>query len=189
MIVDEALRQASVVGLDGLSLGDLASSLSLSKSGLFAHFKSKENLQIEVLQRATEKFVEVVLLPAFKAPRGEPRVRSIFERWMFWWQTIGLPGGCIFVSAAAELDDKPGPVKDALVKSQRDLHDTLTQAARIAVGEGHFKKNLDCEQFAFEMYALMLGCNLYDRLLGDKRAVKRTHTAFDALVASARAFT
>jgi AcrR family transcriptional regulator len=186
VIVDEALRQASVMGLRGLSLGDLAAALSLSKSGLFAHFKSKENLQVEVIQRAKERFIEVVMMPAIREPRGEPRVRAMFERWLKWGLGNELPGGCIFISAASELDDQPGPVRDALVQTQRDWLGALAHAVRISIEEGHFRKDLDPEQFAFEMYALMLGCHHHSRLLKDARSIKRTRVALETLLSTAR---
>ncbi len=186
VIVEEAIRQASVMGLGGLSLGDLAASLSLSKSGLFAHFRSKENLQVEVINRAAARFVEFVLVPAIREPRGEPRVRTLFERWLKWDTGNELPGGCIFISAASELDDQPGPVRDALVQTQKDWLGALAHAVRIAIEEGHFRKDLDPEQFAFEMYGLMLGCHHHARLLKDSRTFKRTRIAFEALLSAAR---
>lgn len=185
-IVDEAMRVASIDGLEGLSLGALASSLHLSKSGLFAHFGSKERLQIEVLHAASARFVETVVMPALKAPRGEPRVRALFEGWVKWGQSPVLPGGCIFISSAMELDDRPGPVRDALLKSQQDWLDTLAQAARIAVEEGHFRRGLDLGQFTFELYALMLGFHHHVRLLRDACSEKRTRTAFARLLGEAR---
>jgi AcrR family transcriptional regulator len=187
-IVDQALRMASISGLEALSIGDLAGALNLSKSGLFAHFRSKENLQLEVIRAAAERFVQLVMVPAFRQPRGEPRVRALFEGWLHWAleSRSELPGGCIFIGAAAELDDQPGPVRDALVKAQRDWLDTLAHAAHLAVEEGHFRKNLDTQQFAFELYALMLGGHHYARLLRDPRAVRRTRAAYNNLVATAR---
>ncbi len=184
-IIEEAVRMASTVGLEGLSLGDLANALDLSKSGLFAHFGSKEKLQIEVIRAAADRFTQTVVVPAIRAPRGEPRIRALFENWLKWGLS-GDPGGCIFVSAAAELDDRPGPVREALVKTQRDWLDTLAQAARIAVAEGHFRKNLDPDQLAFEVHALMLGCHHHARLLQDARSLKRTRTAFETLLSTAR---
>ncbi|HEV8325140.1 MAG TPA: TetR/AcrR family transcriptional regulator [Myxococcota bacterium] len=185
-IVDEAMRIASTMGLGGISIGELAASLGLSKSGLFAHFGSKETLQIDVIHAAAERFVQKVVVPALRAPRGEPRVRALFEGWLRWGLSNELPGGCIFVSAAAELDDRPGPVRDALVKTQRDWLDALAQAARLAVEEGHFRKGLDVEQFAFEEYALMLGGHHHSRLLKDARSIKRTRAAFETLLSTVR---
>ena len=117
-ILERAVRLASQVGLEGLTIGRLAGALDLSKSGLFAHFASKETLQVQTLERAAERFVEVVLRPALAEPRGEPRLRALFERWLRWPQEVSQPGGCIFVQAAVELDDRPGPARDRLVALQ-----------------------------------------------------------------------
>ncbi|WP_164001184.1 TetR/AcrR family transcriptional regulator [Pyxidicoccus caerfyrddinensis] len=185
-ILETAIRLASRVGLHGLSIGGLAEELSLSKSGLFAHFKSKTELQVQVLQTATELFTERVVRPALTRPRGEPRVRALFEGWLTWDRDKILEGGCIFVAAAAELDDAEGPARDTLVQSQRDWLDCLAQAARIAVAEGHFRKDVDVEQFAHDEYAAMLGFHHSRRLMRDPRAEDRARRAFDALLAAAR---
>ena len=186
-IIESALRTASVEGLEGISLGRLASDVGMSKSGLFAHFQSKEELQLEVLDAAARKFEEIVIRSALAIPRGEPRVRSLFEHWLTWERNESLPGGCVFMHAAAELDDRPGPPRDALVSWQRRWLDFLAQAARIAVGEGHFRADLDVELFAFQQLGLVLGYFHSRRLLDDPHAEERARRAFDALVASARA--
>src|SRR5690242_1048156 len=118
-IVETALRAASVDGLEGITLGKVAADVGMSKSGLFAHFDSKEALQIDVLAAAAKKFTDVVVAPALAAPRGELRLRALFEHWLEWEQHESLPGGCVFMHAAAELDDRPGPARDALVGQQR----------------------------------------------------------------------
>jgi AcrR family transcriptional regulator len=186
-IVRAAMKHASTLGLEGLSIGALAGELSLSKSGLFAHFGSKENLQIDVLEGAIELFDETVVRPAIAKPRGEPRVRALLESWLAWARGRQLPGGCLFVTAAVEFDDRPGKVRDVLEQSQRDWIRTLARAAELAVAEGHFRAALDCEQFAYELYSLMLGGHHYGRLLKDPAAVDRTFRAFESLVAAARA--
>ncbi|HVU00967.1 MAG TPA: TetR/AcrR family transcriptional regulator [Polyangiaceae bacterium] len=183
-IVDRALELASVSGIEGLTIGTLASSLSLSKSGLFAHFDSREELQVAVLERAADRFRELVVLPALRAPRGEPRVRALFEKWLDWGKSSFLPGGCVFVSAAAELDDRPGRARDVLVQAQRDFISVLSQAARVAVEEGHFRADADPDQFAFELYALVLGFHHHSRLLREARSGRRVRAAFDRLVKS-----
>lgn len=185
-ILDGALALASTQGIEGVTIGDLASALDLSKSGLFAHFRSKEALQIAVLQAAAERFTRVIIVPALKARRGEPRVRALFERWLTWGNSAEMPGGCIFITAAAELDDRPGPVRDVLVQGQKDLLGTVAQAARIAVEEGHFGAELDVEQFAFELYAILLSFNHATHLMRDPRAKERAQRAFEHLIASAR---
>lgn len=185
-ILERAVGLASAVGLEGLTIGRLADELTLSKSGLFAHFGSKEALQVQVLERAAERFIDVVVRPALRAPRGEPRVRALFEKWSTWPEAVPQAGGCIFVAASAELDDRPGPARDLLVKLQKDWLDTLAGAVRIAVAEGHFKRAVDPDQFAFEMYAIMLMGHQASRLLRDRKAGERTRRAFDALLAAAR---
>lgn len=186
-ILDGAVRLASELGLEGLSIGRLAEELDLSKSGLFAHFASKEELQVRTLERAAERFTEVVVRPGLAAPAGEPRVRALFERWLEWPRRVRQPGGCIFVAAAAELDDRPGAARARLVELQREWFATLAAAARRAQEVGHFRRELDPEQFAFEVYAIALAWHHNARLLRDPRAVERARAAFDRLVADARA--
>jgi AcrR family transcriptional regulator len=186
-ILDRALRLASRDGLEGLSIGVLAGDLGLSKSGLFAHFGSKEDLQLAVLQEAATRFEDTVMRPAFRAPRGEPRIRRLFENWVGWIGDPASPGGCVFLAAAAELDDREGRPRDFLAGSQKQLVAALARSARMAVEEGHFAARLDAEQFAFELYALLLGCSHWKRLLRDPRAETRARAAFERLVDSARA--
>ncbi len=185
-IVDHAITLASTHGIGGVTIGALADALDLSKSGLFAHFRSKEALQIAVLEAAAERFTQFVVVPALKAHRGEPRVRALFERWLLWGDQDVLPGGCVFFAATGELDDRPGPVRDVLVQAQRDLLGTLAHAARIAVEEGHFRPDLDLEQFAFELDAIVLGYHHCSRLMRNPAARDRARAAFERLVASAR---
>lgn len=186
-ILDRALATASKVGLEALSIGELAKEAGLSKSGLFAHFASKEDLQIEVVGKAVSKFVELVIAPALKKPRGEKRVRALFENWFDWSKASELPGGCLFIAASSEFDDQPGPLRDLLLDSQKDWLGVLAQAARVAVEEGHFKSDLDAEQFAWQLDAFILGYHHSARLLRSKDAEKRAHRAFESLVRSSRA--
>jgi AcrR family transcriptional regulator len=185
-ILVHALRLATKVGFEGLTIGRLAEELGLSKSGLFAHFKSKERLQVEVLQFASRRFVDEVIKPAFIAPRGERRVRALFERWVAWEASPSLPGGCPFVTAAVELDDRPGPARDFLLRSQRDWLETIANTARTAVQEGEFAADLDCEQFAHESNGIMLAYQQSSRLLRDPKARARADASLDALVARSR---
>jgi AcrR family transcriptional regulator len=184
-ILDRAFRLASRDGLKGLTLGPLASELGLSKSGLFAHFRSKEDLQIEVLQQASARFADAVVRPAIRAPRGLPRVKRLFENWLQWLNDPGMPGGCIFVAAGAELDDQEGKPREFLVSTQKQLSDTIAKAARLAIQEGHFRSDLDCEQFAFEAYGIALGYHHYKRLLRESRPEARARAAYERLIASA----
>jgi len=185
-IVQRGLELASRLGIEGLSLGELASSLEVSKSGLFAHFRSKEALQIAVLELAAERFRQSVVVPALRKPRGEPRIVELFERWVAWGDACSLDGGCIFVAASAELDDRPGPTRDSLVQIQRDLHATIAQAVRIAIDEHQFRSDVDPEQFAFDLYAIVLGYAHATRLMGDSTASRRVRTAFERLIESSR---
>lgn len=187
LILDEAMAQASRWGLESLSIGGLAKSVDMSKSGVFAHFDSKEDLQLSVLELAGRRFVECVITPALQAHRGEPRVRALFERWMQWEETKYQPGGCIFIATANELDNRPGPLRDRLVATQRDWLEALATAAGIAVAEGHFREDLDTEQFAYDLYSIILAYHHFHRLLQDPQAEERALKAFDELLAMSRA--
>ena len=182
-MLDQAVGVARRVGLSGLTIGTLAEQAQLSKSGLFAHFRSKEALQLSVLEHARTGFETAVIRPAVRAPRGEPRVRELFDRWL-WWDS--LPGGCPFIAAATEFDDQPGPVRDRLVRDQRDLFDTITTVFRTGVSEGQFRPDADPDQFAQDFYGVILACHHAIRLLGDERAEDRARRALDALLADAR---
>lgn len=184
-ILDEATDIASIVGLQGLTIGTLAAKTELSKSGLFAHFQSKEALQLEVLRHARNRFVDLVIRPALAAPRGEPRVRELFEHWLGWCRGDVLDGGCVFTAAAAEFDDQPGPVRDFLASDEMDLADTVAQVFRTAITEGHFRADADPEQFAQDLHGVLLAYIHVARLLDDPMAEQRARRAFEALVTAA----
>jgi AcrR family transcriptional regulator len=186
-ILLHALKLATKVGFEGLTIGRLADDLKLSKSGLFAHFGSKENLQVKVLELASRRFVDEVIKPALTAPRGVRRVRALFERWLAWETSPGLPGGCPFNAAATELDDRPGPAHDYVVRAQRDWLETVANTARTAIQEGDFDAGVDCEQFAYELQSIMLGYAHAARLMKDPKARARTERAFEALLHAAAA--
>jgi AcrR family transcriptional regulator len=186
-IVDSALRLASRDGFEGLTLGTLSTELGLSKSGLFAHFGSKDELQLQVLQAAVDRFTETVIRPALSQPRGEPRIRAFFEHWLDWTNDPGMPGGCILVTAAVEFDDRPGPQRDVLAAAHQQRVGFMAKAARLAVEAGHFRPGLDLEQFAFDMDCLALGYHHANRLLRDPKAGERVRHAFERLLAAARA--
>lgn len=185
-ILDHATTLATTIGLDGLSIGQLAADLGLSKSGLFAHFQSKEALQAAVVETAAARFTDHVVRPGLKAPRGEPRVRALMDRWLA-WGIHESPGGCFFVAAAAEMDDRPGPVRDRVVQSQRDWVELLAGAVRAAVSEGHFRPDTDPDQLAFELYGAMLSYHHRARLLQEPDAERRSRAAVERLIAAARA--
>ena len=186
-ILGEALAVASTFGLAGLTIGTLAKSVGMSKSGLFAHFRSKEQLQLEVLREAGLRFRDDVIKPAIGKARGEPRVRELFVRWLRWAEAPFLPGGCPFVAAAVELDDREGPARDFLVRSQADWLSSLSRTATIAVEEGHFHADLDSNQFAFEFHSLMLGFHFHHRLMRQRGARQLVQASFERLLAQAKA--
>jgi AcrR family transcriptional regulator len=182
-ILDQALQIASRLGLEGLTIGSLADATGMSKSGLFAHFGSREDLQLAVLEHAAQLYGNKVFLPVLKIERGLPRLRGLFEAWLDWTLASGLPGGCIMISAAAEYDDRPGPIRDAVIANQRRGAAITEKAVRLAVEEGHLKPDTDPEQIAFEMLGIVLASHNHRRLLGDREARQRALTAFDELIA------
>jgi AcrR family transcriptional regulator len=182
-ILDEALRVASKLGLEGLTIGGLAEATGMSKSGLFAHFGSREDLQLAVLEHAAQRYGETVLMPALKIERGLPRLRAMFEHWLDWTLASGLPGGCIMIAAAAEYDDRPGPIRDAVIANQHRGNAVTRKAVRLAIEEGHLKTDTDPEQITFELLGIVLASHNHRRLLGDKEARTRALKAFEELVA------
>jgi AcrR family transcriptional regulator len=182
-ILEEADRLARRVGLGGMTIGVLAANTNLSKSGLYAHFRSKESLQLQVLEHAKVRYVAEVIAPALAAPRGEPRVRALFESWLKW---DSAPGGCIFTAAASELDDQPGSVRDHVARDKQDWLDTIAEVFRTGVAEGHFRPDADPEQFAFDLEGVMLSYHLANRLLDHPNADAKARRAFDTLLAAAR---
>jgi AcrR family transcriptional regulator len=184
-VLDQAARTASEVGLRGVTIGSLADLTHMSKSGLFAHFGSKESLQLATVQHARDQFVNLVIRPALAAPRGEPRVRALFENWLD-WDTNVLPGGCLFVAAAVEFDDEPGAVRDELVRNQVDLDETIARVFRGGISERVFRDDADPEQFAFQMHGILLAFHQHSRLLGDPLAAERARRALNALLDAAR---
>jgi|SRR5215471_14983365 len=185
-ILNHAVSIASQIGLSGISIGRLADDLRLSKSGVFAHFHSKEALQVHVLETAAERFVEEIVRPALSEARGEPRVRALFERWLRWARSQRTPGGCLFVAASVEFDDQPGPVRDKLVSLQRDWLSVMAKVVESGIAEKAFRADLDAEQFAHDLYSIMLGYHHASRLLKDARAEEHAHAAFDNLLAACR---
>jgi AcrR family transcriptional regulator len=183
-VLDEAARVVSATGLNGLTIGLLADRMQLSKSGLFAHFKSKEQLQLAVVERAADLYSERVVRPALKAPRGEPRVRALFDHQLRWATgDLALPGGCFFASVAAELDDAPpGPVRDRVVGAERDHEDLVATVFRTGISEGRFRADADPEQFAFDVKGVLLSYHHAGRLLADPKAEDKARTAFEALL-------
>lgn len=186
VILDGAVGLASTIGFNALSIGQLAEATGMSKSGLFAHFKSKEALQLATLERGREWFADSVLRPTLASPRGIARVRALFDNWMN-WETRVLEGGCLFIAASVEYDDQPGPVRDALVRNQRDWMEFVETVARSAVAEGDFQVDLDVAQFAFMLHGLIYAFHHTSRLLGDPRARTYAEVGLEQLVATATA--
>ena len=178
------LDVASELGLEGLTIGTLAARAGLSKSGMYAHFESKEDLQCAVLDLASERFTEAVMMPAFKEPRGLPRLERIFELWML-WETDDLPGGCPFVAAASDYDDRAGPVRDRVVKYLDQMMEALQRAAGMAIDEGHFRGDIDPRAYAFDVWGVILAYAQWARLLEVKDAADLARAALKRLNAGA----
>jgi AcrR family transcriptional regulator len=181
-ILDAALRIVSRAGLDGLTIGTLADATGMSKSGLFAHFGSREELLLAVLAHGQAEFTEVVFQPALAKPRGLPRLKAMFTNWLDWTESAELPGGCPMIGGATEFDDKPGPVRDMLAGGQRTWIDTLKRTVRQAVEEGQLPAATDPEQIAFEMFGIALVVHHHRRLLGYPKARARALAALDKLL-------
>jgi AcrR family transcriptional regulator len=184
-ILDAALAQASEAGFESLTIGTLAERAGLSKSGLYAHFGSREELQIAAIEAAAARYAQVVFLPALKAKRGLPRLRALFESWIGWTMRSGLAHGCPMQAAAVEFDDRPGPVRDAVVEHFARLERELERAVRLAVEQGHFQAGLDVPQFVFEMMGVIFAYHHGARLFDAERAEGRARAAFERLIASA----
>jgi AcrR family transcriptional regulator len=180
-ILDSALSLASQMGLEGLSIGALAEVAQMSKSGVFAHFGSREELQIAVIREYHHRFEEEVFFPALREPRGVARLRALFERWIR-RVSVEVDSGCIYISGAVEFDDRPGPVRDALVSMVRAWQDALERAIRIAIDDGQLKPDTDAQQMLFEMHGLILALHHDARLMRTPGALQRAQRAFDRVV-------
>jgi len=175
-IVDTALARASLEGLEALSIGELAQAVGMSKSGLFAHFGSKESLQLAVLDAMLTRFGDTVWRPVKVLARGKARLQALLPRWLDWLDGEVLPGGCPIQAAVVEFDDRPGPLRDALAASQRRWIDTI---AREVTNE---RPAADGQQFAFELNGLVMAYTAARKLMGDPRARVRAETAFAGLM-------
>jgi len=180
-ILEAALGQASHMGLEGLSIGALAEVTQMSKSGVFAHFGSREELQIAVIREYHARFEEEVFFPAIQAPRGLPRLRALFERWIR-RVSLELDSGCIYISGAVEFDDRPGPVRDALVAMVRDWQAALERAVKQAVAVGHLPPHTDPMQTVFELHGLILALHHDARFLRNPGVLDRARAGFDRVL-------
>jgi len=180
-ILEAALALASQMGLEGLSIGALAEVTQMSKSGVFAHFGSREELQISVIREYHAKFEEEVFFPSIREARGLPRLRALFDRWVR-RVTVELDSGCIYISGAVEFDDRPGPVRDALVTMVQAWHAALGQAIHLAIDEGHLRPDTDPQQMLFEIHGLILALHHDARFLRSVGAVERARAGFERTV-------
>ena len=179
-ILEKGLDMASQIGLEAISIGNLAKALNMSKSGLFAHFNAKENLQTEILSHAAQLFSTKVVLPALQVQRGIPRIRALVKNWINW--SSKLSGGCIFVSASIDFSERHGKVRHHLLLQQEQWIDTLRRIGQSAVKAGDFKKDCDCDQFAYDLYSLLLGFHYYDRLLQNPQIEQHNEKALTQLL-------
>jgi len=173
---------ASCVGVGGLSIGSLAERAHMSKSGLFAHFGSKEELQLAVLRESQQRFADVVVRPALRLPRGLARLRAMVLNWLDWTRSANLPGGCVINAAAAEFDDQPGPLRDEVRNALQALRRTLAETVAKAVAVGELRADTDIDQFVFELNGIYQVTQQSRRLFDDPDADRRALLAFDRLV-------
>jgi AcrR family transcriptional regulator len=176
-ILDEAARLATVVGLDGLSIGGLATATGMSKSGLYAHFGSKLDLQLATIGAARETFVADVGVPALAAPRGIRRLQAACEAFLSHVERRVFPGGCFFSAAAAEVGTRPGPVRDSIATQERDWLAFLERLATEARELGELPAETDPAQLAFELKALLVAANTSSILQGDAAVFDRARAA------------
>ena len=185
-ILDRAVDLASVEGLEGLTIGRLADDLGMSKSGLFAHFGSKEELQLATIQAAGERFINEVFRPALREPRGYPRLMAICRSWLSYVGRDVFPGGCFFAAASFEFDGRPGPVRAAIAKSMDEWIGALERAIVMAQDEGHIERSVDAGQLAFELNALFFGANFAHQLRRDRNALDYATVAIETRLESVR---
>ncbi|MDP9901602.1 TetR/AcrR family transcriptional regulator [Variovorax ginsengisoli] len=181
VIVDAALALAAQIGLEGLSIGAVAELTKMSKSGVFAHFGSREELQISVVREYHARFEQEVFYPALQTARGLPRLRAMFANWMKRTSTE-IDSGCIYISGASEFDDRPGPVRDALVESVSIWQAAVLRAIVLAKAEGHVQQEADERQVAFEIHGLILALHYEARFLRVPGAIARAHVGFDNIL-------
>lgn len=180
-IIDAALALAAQVGLEGLSIGAIADVMHMSKSGVFAHFGSREELQISVVREYHDRFEREVFVPALASPRGLPRLRTLFDNWMR--QTSAeIDSGCIYISGAVEFDDRPGPVRDALVDTVNTWQSAMHRAVQLAIAEGHLRPDADARQMAFEIHGLILALHYEARFLRSPQGLQRARQGFDNIL-------
>ena len=181
-ILAAAVVQASTSGFESLTIGGLAEKIGMSKSGLFAHFGSKQELQIAALDEAARRFTEAVFLPALKVPRGLKRLRALFDHWITWPERASLPGGCPIDAATREYQHQPGPMREAVLERQKLLDRELGKTVQMAIDSGELAKGTDPRQFVFDMLGITLVFHRAELLLGTAEATQRARAAFERLV-------
>ena len=184
-ILDVAITLASRDGLEGLTIGLLAEKMNMSKSGVFAHFGSREDLQIEVVKLYHRQFEQEVFYPSIKEARGLPRLEAMYARWIR-QVTIEIASGCIYISGAVEYDDRPGEIREQLVSMVRTWQQALHRCALQAIEAGHLRDDTDADQLVYEMYGLILGLHHDARFLKKVGSVERAQKGFDRLIDSYR---
>ncbi|RJG04559.1 TetR/AcrR family transcriptional regulator [Noviherbaspirillum sedimenti] len=182
-ILDAALAMASREGLEGLTIGLLADKMSMSKSGVFAHFGSREELQIAVVKRYHDQFEQEIFFPSMKQPRGLPRLRALFSAWVR-RVTIEIASGCIYISGAVEYDDRPGAIREELAAMVRTWQGSLRRCVQQAIDEGHLRADTDPDQMVFEMYGLVLALHHDARFIQRPGSVQHAQTGFERLIES-----
>ena len=180
-IVDAALGLATQIGLEGLSIGVLAEATQMSKSGVFAHFGSREEMQISVIHQYFAQFEQDVFYAALSEPRGLPRVKALFANWMK-RVAVEIQSGCIFISGAVEFDDRPGPVRDALATSVQTWLGAMNRAIVLAKACGDLHVDADEEQMAFEIHGLILALHYEARFLKKPGSIGRANKGFDNIL-------
>lgn len=180
-IVDVALHMATHHGLESLSIGGLAEAIGMSKSGVFAHFGSREELQISVVREYHQRFEQEVFYPAIQAPRGLPRLRAMFSNWMQ-RTTVELDSGCIYISGAVEFSEREGAVREALMTSFDAWHTALRRAIEQAQAEGHLSAEADSHQLLFEIHGLILALHYDVRFLLRPESIPRAWTGFENIL-------
>lgn len=187
IILDVALNMASQSGFEALTIGSIAEKTQLSKSGVFAHFGSKEDLQIAVLDEAARRVSQTVFAPAMVRPRGLARLQAVLENWLGWADTCQLKGGCPIMAAAFEFDDRPGPVRDAVLAHHQRMQNEIARACAHCVETGEFRPDVDARQFAFEVLGIANAFYFAHRLFREADARERAFRAFSRLAESCRA--
>jgi AcrR family transcriptional regulator len=181
-ILDQGLALMSQAGIEGVTLGVLADQVGMSKSGLFAHFRSKEEVQIRLLEYSGVVGAARIIEPSMKEPAGLPRLKALVRNWLGWAPRAGLPGGCPVAAGLFEFDDMEGPVRDKILEMEAQWRGLLIQTVADACSLGHLRRDLDAAQFVWELCGIYLSHHAAQRFLKSPDADRRAQTAFAALL-------